>query len=131
MSQALGEIAVICEKEESFGLGVEPANVEKARKLGGQEIKNRVARIGIGSSGNEAGRLIQDDVELLLALDQFAPHFHVVAFRRLGAEIGANATVDGDTSVGDQLVAVPPRTDASGGEKAIETHGGEVGAENR
>jgi hypothetical protein len=119
MSQALREIAVVGQDEKPFGLRVEPANIEKAREFGRQEIENRVARIRIGARGNEARRFVQDDVEVALAVDQLVADFDVIALRRLRAEIGADATVDRNATVGDHLVAMPPRTDTSGGEETI------------
>ena len=126
MRQALREIAVVGQDEKAFGLRVEPADVEEARELGRQEIENRVARIGIGAGGNEAGRFVQDDVELAFAADQLASDFDVIALRRLRAEVGADAAVDRDAPVGNQLVAMPPRTDTGGGEETVQAHGEEV-----
>lgn len=117
--QALRQIAVVREDEKSFCLRVEPANIEQARELRRQEIENRVARIGIGARGNEAGRFVQDDVELALAVHQLAPDFDVIALGRLRAEVCANTTVDRDAPVGNQLVAMPPRTDTGCGEEAV------------
>ena len=96
--QALRQIAVVRENEESFGLRVEPANIEQARELRRQEIENRVARIGIGARGNEAGRFVKDDIELALAAHELANDFDVSALRRLRAEVGADAAVDRDAS---------------------------------
>ena len=123
MGQALREIAVIGQDEKAFSLRVEPANVEEARELRRQEIENGVARIGIGPRRNEAGRFVQDDIKLAFAPHQLASDFDVIAFRRLGAEIGADAPVDRDAPVGDQLVAMPPRTDTGGGEETVQAHG--------
>ena len=81
MRQALREIAVVGQDEKAFGLRVEPADIEEARELRRQEIEDRVARIGIGAGRNEAGRFVQDDVELALAVDQLAPDFDVIALR--------------------------------------------------
>jgi len=35
MREPLREIAVVCEENEAFGLGIEAANVEEARKFFG------------------------------------------------------------------------------------------------
>ena len=119
MRQALREIAVVREDKKPFGLRVKPANIEEPRKLGRQEIENRIARIGIGAGGNETGRLVQNDVEVALAVYQFAPNFDVIALCRLRAEIGADAAVDRDAPVGNQLVAMPSRTDTGGSEETV------------
>ena len=119
MRQVLGEIAVVGEDEQSFGLRVEPADIEEARELRRQEIENRVARIGIGACRDETRRFMQDQVELAFAADELVPHLDVIALGRLRAEIGADAAVDRNASVGDQLVAMPPRTDTGGGEETV------------
>ncbi len=119
MRQALREVAVVREDEESFGLRVEPPNIEKTRELRRQKIENRIARIGIGARGNEAGRFVQDDVELVLTVDKLAADFDVIAFGRLDAEVGADASVDCDAPAGNQFVTMPSGTDTGGCEKTV------------
>src|SRR6266403_2404457 len=87
-----------------------------------EQIEDRIARVRIASRGNETSRLMQHDVEPALAVDEFAIDLYVVAFRRLRAEVGANATVDGHAAGGDQLIAVPPRTEPGRGEETVEAH---------
>jgi hypothetical protein len=62
---------------------------------------------------------VQDDVELVLAVDKLAADFDVIAFRRLHAEVGTDTTVDGYATVRNQLVAMAPRTDAGCREKTV------------
>lgn len=125
MRQALGEIAVIRQNEKSFGLRIEPADIEKARELRRQEIENRISGIRIGARRNETGRFVEDDVKPAFAAHQLVPDFDVIALGRLRAEIGADTAVDRDATIGNQLVAMPPRTNPSGGEETIQAHGGE------
>jgi len=47
----------------------------------------------------------------------------VVTLGRLRAEIGADPAVDRDAACGDQLIAMPPGTEAGGGQKAVQAHG--------
>ena len=123
MRQALGEIAVIRQDEKTFGLRVEPADIEKARKLWRQQIEDRVARIGVGAGGNEADGFVQDDVEFAFAAHQPAPDFDVIALCGLRAEVGADATVNRDAPGCDQLIAMTPRPDTGGGEETVQAHG--------
>jgi hypothetical protein len=124
MGEALREFAVVGEKEQAFALRIEPAHIEKTRKFRGQKIKDSVARMRITSSRNKTGGLVQNNVQpRKLSGDEFAIHFHVVALRRLRAEICAALSVDCDSTRRDQLIAPPARTKPGRGEEAIETHG--------
>ena len=122
MHQALREIAVVRQDQQAFTLRVEPADVEKPRHLRRQQIEDGVARVGIAPSRDVTHRLMQQNVEPLLRSDHFAPDFDVIAFRRLDAEVGADAAVDGDTPCRDQFIAVAARPDTGRREKTIEAH---------
>jgi len=119
MRQALRQIAVVGENEESFGLGIEPADIEEARELGRQEIEDGVVRVGIGARRNETGRFVKDNIKPAFTANQLVPDFDVIALRRLRAEIGADTPVDCDAAIGDELVAMPPRTNPGGGEETV------------
>ena len=119
MRQAVRKIAIVRQDEKSFGLRIESANIEKARELRRQKIENRVARIGIGARRDEAGRFMQDEVELALAVHELTSDFDMITFGRLRAEVGADATVDCNAPIGNQLVAMPPRTDAGRSEETV------------
>ena len=58
MNEALGKVAVVGEKNESFALGIEPANVKQPREFRRKQIEDRVARMRIAAGGDEAGRLV-------------------------------------------------------------------------
>src|ERR1051326_446112 len=94
MRQALGEVAVIRKDEETFGLRVEPADIEEAWQMRRQQIEDRVARVRIVARGDETRRLMEHDVEPALAVNQFAVNFDVVAVCRLGAEVSAHLAID-------------------------------------
>ena len=99
MGEALREVAVVGEKEQPFALRIEPARIEETRKFRRQEIKDNVARMWIPSGRNETGGFVQNNVQpRKLSGDEFAIHFHVVAHRRLRAEIRAALSVDGDST---------------------------------
>lgn len=122
VSEALREITVVRQDEQSFALCIEPTHVEKARTVRREEIEDRIARVWVTSSGDEAGRFMQDDVQVALRAHHFTPDFDVIARSRLCAEISANAAVDGNPTSGDQLIAVPAGTDTGGGEEAVQAH---------
>lgn len=119
---SLREVAIVRQDEEAFGLRIEPADIEKARELRGQEVEDRVARVGVGAGRNKPDGFVQDDVELAFATHQPAPDFDVISLGGLRAEVGADAAVDRDAAVGNQLIAMPPRTGTGGGEKTIQAH---------
>ena len=115
--ELLSELTIIRKNEESFALGVEPANIEKPRELGRQQIKNRVPRFRIAFRRNKTRGFMEDDVEMSFGVDQFAADLNVIFFGRLRTEVGADSTIDGDLPRSDQLIAMPARSDAGGGEK--------------
>ena len=123
MRQALREIAIVGQDEQSFALRIEPSDVEQTRAVWRQEIENGIARVWVAPGGNEAGRFVEDDVELMLRANDFAADLDVIGRGRLDAEIRANAPVDRDPPGGDQFIAMPARADTSGGEKTVEAQG--------
>jgi hypothetical protein len=119
MRQPLCEIAIVCEKQQTFGLSVETPDVEQPREFSRQQIKDSVAHVRISPSRNESGGLVQHDGERRGNMNKFAIHLDVVARARLSTEIGADLAVDGDTTRRNQLIAVPTRSDTGSGEEAI------------
>jgi len=123
VGETLRQLAVVREEKKAFGLGVEPANVEEPRQMRRQQIKDGVPRMRIASGRNKSSRLVEHDVEPALTVDKFAVDFDMVAFARLGTEVGADLAVDRDAASGDQFVAMPPRTQTGRGKETIEAHG--------
>ena len=96
MREPLREVAVIRENEESFALGVEPANIEKPRELWRQQIEDRVPRVRILSRGNKTRGFVERDMKWSFRADKFAPDFDVIVLRWLHAEVGAHPAVNRD-----------------------------------
>ncbi len=122
MGEAQGEIAVVGENEQTFALGIEPADVEDPRQVRRKKIVNRVARVCVAARGDKPRGLVQDDVEPLLRPHHFAADFDVIARLRLHTEVGADATVDCNPAGGDQFVAMAARTNPGGGEITVQAH---------
>ena len=101
MSEALGQIAVVGEKEKPFSLCVEPADAEKPGKFCRQQVEDRVAGVKIFSSRNEPRRLVQHDCQRRIDTHHFAIHFHVIGYARLHAEVSANLPINGDAPRGN------------------------------
>jgi len=112
MSEALCEVAIVRQQEQSFALRIEPADIEKTGKLWRQQIENRVARVRIAPGRHKTSRFVQRDRHRTLEMNELATDFHMVALFRLRAEICANATVDRHAPGRDQLVTFSPRTNA-------------------
>ena len=105
---------------EPFALRVETADIEEPRQFCRQEIEDGVTRVRILTSGDEAFRFVQENVEKPLRWpNEFAIYFDVIAFRRLRAEIRARLTVYCDATCCDQFIAMSARTNACGREKAV------------
>ena len=94
MSEVLREIAVAGQEKETFGLGIEPADIEEPGKFRGQQIVDRVGGVRIAPGGNEAGRLVQHDGEAFRWPNESPADLDVIAFFDLGGEIGAGLAVD-------------------------------------
>jgi hypothetical protein len=123
MGKVLGEFAVVGQENEPFALRVEPADIEQPRKVRREQVENRVANVWIASGANKAGWFVQRDRERRIEMKEPPIKLDMITHGRLRAEVGADFAVNGDTPSGDQFVAFSPRTDASSGEVAIETHG--------
>jgi len=61
MGEPLGHSTVVREKDEAFGLRVEPPHIEEPGQFLGQKIENGVARVNIFSRRNETRRFVQHD----------------------------------------------------------------------
>jgi hypothetical protein len=125
MGQPLREFAIVCEKDQAFGLRVETTDAEEPGKFSWQKIENGVASMHIFSGRNEPRRFVQHDRKRWINMNKFAVDFYVIAHARLCTEVRAKAAVDRDASGRDQLIAMPAGTDSSRGKEAIETHAGE------
>ena len=58
MSEALRQLAIICENEQTFTLRIEPANAEEPREFSRKQIENCVARMRVAFRGNKTGRFV-------------------------------------------------------------------------
>jgi hypothetical protein len=103
-------------------LGIEPANIEKAGKLWRQQIEDRVVGVRIASGRNKSGRFVKCNRHRPLEMNELATDLHMIALAWLRAEIRANVTVNRDPAGRDQLITLPPRTDAGCGEEPIQAH---------
>jgi hypothetical protein len=101
MRQTLGEISVICKKKQTFGLCVQPTNVEQTREFCRQQIKNCIAHARIFPGRNESSWLVQHYGERRGNVNKFAIHLDVVARVGLGAKGSAGFTVNSNSAGSD------------------------------
>ena len=123
MRQALRQLAIVGQKKKPFALRVEPANIGEARKFGGKQIEDGVARVRVALRGNESAWLVQHDGKRRIDVNEFAIDLDVIARAGLRAEICASLAVDRNPAGRDQLIAPAARADSSRGEVAVEAHG--------
>jgi hypothetical protein len=122
MRQALCEISITCEKNQTFALRIQSPNVEQPREFCRQQIKNSIAHMRIFAGGYESGGLVQHDGERWRNVNDFSVHLDVVADVWLHAEVSTGFTVDGDLARCDQFIAMPPRSDTGRGKETIKAH---------
>ena len=92
------------------------------RRQDWQKVENGVEGVHIFSGRNEARRLMQHNRERRLCVQKFPVHFYAVSCRRLRAEVRANFAVNGNSTCGNKLIAITPRTNACGCEETIQAH---------
>jgi hypothetical protein len=123
MGEAQRQFAIVRNDEQTFALSVEPADIEKVGELGREQIENGVTRMRIAPGRDKPGGLVQKNRAWGIEMDEAVIDFDVIAFAGLRAEIGADVAVYRHATGLDQLVAVTARTNAGGGEVAVEAHG--------
>lgn len=120
VGKPLRQVAIICEKKQTFSLRIQASNIEETRKLLRKQIKDSIASVLIFSGRDESGGFVQHDAKCRSDVDKFAIDFYVIARVRLCAEVCADLTVDGDPARRDQVVTISPRTNTGSGEKTVQ-----------
>ena len=114
MGQLRGEVAVVGQDEQPFGIVVEASDRVDVVAHAPQQIDHRRPPLGIGPRRDVAARLVQQEVEAALGeLDAAAVHADVIAGGvGLRPEFANRRAVDGHASVEHQLLGGAPRGDA-------------------
>jgi hypothetical protein len=66
MGEVLSEVPVVGEQQQTFTLCVQATDVEQARQFRGEQIKDGIACVRVGSGRDEAARLVKHDVKMSL-----------------------------------------------------------------
>jgi hypothetical protein len=101
MGESLCEVAIVRENEKPLALRVETAYVKESWKFWGKKIEDRIARVRVVASGDEAARFVQNNMQRSLDPNDFAIDFDVVPLGWLRAKIGAELTVNRDAASRD------------------------------
>ena len=116
------EIAIVGEKDEA-GVGVvEGADGINAFGKAAEEIAKCAAALGIGEGGDDFGRFVEDEVDVIFfGFDEAAGGFDLVLGGiGLGAELGDYLAVDANLAGKDELFGVAARGDAGVGDYFLE-----------
>ncbi len=123
MSQAQGELSIICQEKQSFAGKIEPAHGMKNLPFFGQKIVNcRPARF-IQARTNTADRLVQGHVKLPFGANGFAIHGNRILLRlNFGAEHPDRLAVDLNAPGQNDLFAGTARSHACFCQKLLQTN---------
>lgn len=113
VSHAVGQLAVVRDQQQAFGLFVEPADRENPfAKLREQINDSRTPRWIVIRADNPA-RLVEREVHLALQLDLLAVELNLLRIR-IGTErdVGDDLAIDTDSASRDVLLALSPSVDA-------------------
>lgn len=117
-----GEVAIVGEKDEA-GVGVvEGTDGIDALGKTAEEIAQGAAAFGVGEGGNDLGRFVEDEIDVIfLGFDEAAGGFDLVfGGIGFGAEFGDDAAVDANLAGEDELLGVAARGDAGVGDDFLE-----------
>jgi len=117
-----GEVAIVGEKDEARVGIVEGADRIDAFGKAAEEIAKRAAALGVGEGGDDFGRFVEDEVDVILfGFDETAGGFDLVLGGiGLGAECGDDDAVDAHLAGEDELFGVAARGDAGVGDYFLE-----------
>ena len=123
--ELLGESAVVCEEEESFGGVVEAADGIDARGKIAEELHDGGAAFRVAGGGDVAFRFVEHEIDGSLGgLDGFAVDGDGVGGGvGFSAECGDDFAVDGDAAGEDEFFGFAAGGDAGGGEEFLEAFG--------
>ena len=117
-----GEITIVGEKDEARVGVVEGADRIDAFGKAAEEIAKCAAALGIGKRGDDFGRFVEDEVDMIFfGFDEAAGGFDLVLGGiGLGAEFGDDLAVDANLAGKDELLSVAARGDAGVGDYFLE-----------
>ena len=117
-----GEIAIVGEEDEAGVSVVQRADGIDALGKAAEEIAERAAALGIGEGGDDFGRFVEEEINVIFfGSDEAAGSFDFVfGGIGFGAEFRDDLTVDAHLAGEDELFGVAPGGDASVGDDFLE-----------
>jgi hypothetical protein len=124
MRELGGELAVVGQEQQPFGVVVEPPDRVDILAHTGEQLDDRAAPLRIRSRRDDAGRFVEQDVAMSLGcLDSAAVHLDLAGGRiDLHAHLGDGLPIDHHAAFRDQLFCGTPRRDAGLGKHLLESH---------
>ncbi len=123
MGDLVDPVPVIAEEKHPFGLHVEAPGVGEGLEVAGEEIVDRLARVGVVSRAGVAGELIDKGVEARPVDDWLAVALHAVGGGvHAGGEIANDGVVEGHASLLDEALGAAAGGKPRGGEEGVDAH---------
>ncbi len=123
MCQAVCQLTVVGEQQQSLGVGIQPADVEEPLLAANQQVAHGRPTLGIGHRRHHAPGLVQRQMHGSAGrrdAQTVDPDDHLLGVHA-DALLPHGLAVDGDPAGSDQLFAGAARTDTCGGHDLLET----------
>ena len=119
--QAIGQLAVVCQKKQPFAVLIEPAHGVDALADVRHEVDGARPAGGIEVGAEVAARLVDQPVDELFGVERLPVHAHGGVRLDARAQLADHAPTDGDAAAEDQIFAVPARADTGMRQEFVET----------
>lgn len=122
--EGLGQLAVIAEEEEAFGLKIEPPDVHQVLQATGEEVVDRGTIMFVIARADESGWLMEDNGLNSKWLQSFPRSSHLITRLNPVRGFEADLAIHDDFSFLHKSIAGASRPDTTRGEVFIEANAG-------
>jgi hypothetical protein len=131
MKQRVSQLAIVGQEQRTAGCIIEAPHRHDSRTAG-KQIGHGCAPLRIAHRGNDAKRLIQQQIGVAFRKeDGFAVDLNAIALANEGTESRDDLAVNGDAPRRDQLVGTPTRRNSRLREVSIKAHVGAASSFSR
>lgn len=121
VGEFLGEVAVVGEQKQTGGVAVETTDGVNPFGAGIlHQVHYRLAFLGVVEGGYAVLGLVEQDIDELFGVDEFAAETHFVARLNLGTQFGNDFAVDGHDASLNVGIGFAARADARVGDVLVE-----------